>query len=237
MPHNPRMVSPPESAAHRPAQFARLAGVTVRTLHHYDRVGVLKPHRTRAGHRTYSTADLETLRRIVALKAIGVPLKEMVSTYRAGGAALADALRRRRRALEDQQHRLAQLIDAVRKAEAQLGLDDAVGLAFAGIVTAVDAARDQQEWRDVARDREWEQLLHDIAEHLDEDPKTPAVQALASRWIALTKKANSPDVPIATILRVGQSNLRFFEERSPKQASPWRRAVTLMSRAASMQLA
>lgn len=62
---------------YRAREFATLAGVTVRTLHHYDRLELLKPRRTRAGHRVYSARDLESLEQIIALKFIGVPLKAM----------------------------------------------------------------------------------------------------------------------------------------------------------------
>jgi DNA-binding transcriptional MerR regulator len=54
-----------------------LAGVTVKTLHHYDRLGLLKPARTTGGYRVYSTADLSRLEQIVALKALGLSLKDI----------------------------------------------------------------------------------------------------------------------------------------------------------------
>ena len=40
-------------------EFANLAGVTVRALHHYDRFGLLKPNRTEAGYRLYCLRDFE----------------------------------------------------------------------------------------------------------------------------------------------------------------------------------
>ena len=47
------------TATFRAREFAELAGVTVRTLHHYDRIGLLTPRRTPAGYRLYSASDLE----------------------------------------------------------------------------------------------------------------------------------------------------------------------------------
>jgi DNA-binding transcriptional MerR regulator len=46
-------------------EFARLAGVTVRALHHYDQLGLLRPKRTRSGYRRYSLSDLGRLEQIV----------------------------------------------------------------------------------------------------------------------------------------------------------------------------
>jgi DNA-binding transcriptional MerR regulator len=57
-------------------EFALRAGVTVRALHHYDRLGLLKPsRRSRAGYRLYS--DLVRLEQVGGLKSIGLPLKEL----------------------------------------------------------------------------------------------------------------------------------------------------------------
>jgi len=59
-------------------EFADRAGVTVRTLHHYDRLGLLSPSgRTDAGYRLYSDRDLLRLEQILALKFIGFPLAEI----------------------------------------------------------------------------------------------------------------------------------------------------------------
>ena len=58
-------------------EFAELAGVTVKALHHYDRLGLLKPKRTDSGYRMYAERDLERLEQIIALKFLGVPLKQI----------------------------------------------------------------------------------------------------------------------------------------------------------------
>ena len=65
-----------KEGTYRIREFAGLAGVTVRALHHYDRLGLLKPRRTQTGYRVYCTRDLETLEQIVALKFIGLALNE-----------------------------------------------------------------------------------------------------------------------------------------------------------------
>ncbi|MFI1917156.1 MerR family transcriptional regulator [Nocardia sp. NPDC020380] len=58
--------------------MARESGVTVRTLHHYDRLGLLIPaSRTGGGHRCYTEADVLRLHRIVALRGFGFPLEEI----------------------------------------------------------------------------------------------------------------------------------------------------------------
>ncbi len=57
---------PIEDRSYRTREFAELAGVTVRALHHYDRLGLLKAKRTRAAYRAYAARDLERLEQIIA---------------------------------------------------------------------------------------------------------------------------------------------------------------------------
>ncbi|WP_287432428.1 MerR family transcriptional regulator [Maritimibacter sp.] len=59
-------------------ELARVAGVTVRLLHHYDQIGLLRPaHVAANGYRYYRRAEAERLQEILALKAGGVPLDEI----------------------------------------------------------------------------------------------------------------------------------------------------------------
>ena len=59
-------------------QVSRSAGVTVRTLHHYDRIGLLRPSaRSGAGYRGYDQADLARLQRILAYRELGFSLEEI----------------------------------------------------------------------------------------------------------------------------------------------------------------
>ena len=63
--------------SYRIHEFAHLAGVTVKALHHYDRLGLLTPRRSETGYRVYRECDLERLEQIVALKFLGLPLKQI----------------------------------------------------------------------------------------------------------------------------------------------------------------
>lgn len=62
----------------RIGELARQTGLTVRTLHHYDQLGLLSPlSRTEGGHRCYSSGDVRRLHRIVALRSLGISLEEI----------------------------------------------------------------------------------------------------------------------------------------------------------------
>lgn len=68
-------------------KVARLSGVTVRTLHHYDEIGLLKPRgRTAAGYRSYSGGDLDRLRRILSYRELGFGLDDIANILADGDA-------------------------------------------------------------------------------------------------------------------------------------------------------
>ena len=68
--------------------MAELAGVTVRTLHHYDEIGLLSPSgRTSAGYRRYGDADLERLQQVRYYRELGFPLEEISAIIDRPGAA------------------------------------------------------------------------------------------------------------------------------------------------------
>ncbi len=98
-------------------EFARLGGVSVRTLHHYDAVGLLRPAHVdaRSGRRRYAAAQLRDLSRVVTLKELGFTLAEAAELLARGPGddALREALLTRRAELEQRHaetaHRLAQL--------------------------------------------------------------------------------------------------------------------------------
>src|SRR5664280_2467271 len=59
-------------------QVAEQYGITVRTLHHYDEIGLLVPReRTSAGYRLYTTADLTRLQHVVVYRRLGFSLEEL----------------------------------------------------------------------------------------------------------------------------------------------------------------
>ncbi|MEU5260968.1 MerR family transcriptional regulator [Amycolatopsis sp. NPDC021455] len=64
-------------------ELARASGVTVRTLHHYDRIGLVRPReRTPAGHRRYTEADARRLYRVRTLCGLGLSLDEVAAVLR-----------------------------------------------------------------------------------------------------------------------------------------------------------
>jgi MerR family transcriptional regulator, thiopeptide resistance regulator len=108
-----------EPALRTVAQVARLAGVTVRTLHHYDELGLLQPsERSEAGYRLYTPADVTRLRELLTWRRLGVPLREIAGLLdEPADAARLDVLRRQRALVRSRLGELRRLASA---------LDDAI---------------------------------------------------------------------------------------------------------------
>jgi MerR family transcriptional regulator, thiopeptide resistance regulator len=102
--------------AYTVGQVAAFARVTVRTLHHYDEIGLLVPgDRSAAGYRRYSEDDLARLQRILFYRELGFGLDEITGILDDLDADPLDHLRRQHRLLTERAERLIELIATVEK--------------------------------------------------------------------------------------------------------------------------
>ncbi|MFL6211146.1 MAG: MerR family transcriptional regulator [Pyrinomonadaceae bacterium] len=202
-------------------EFAAQAGVTVRTLHHYDRLGLLKPaRRTAAGYRLYGANDFARLQQIVTLKFIGLPLKQIKQLLGGQKFDLATTLRLQRWVLAEQRTRLDRALDAITRAERLLnerGTPD--WEAFKQIVEVITmsdmdwtkkyyspeaqqkiAERQKIVPREVVEQgqRDWAALIKECeaAVATGVDPASEQAQALAARWSELIKGFTGGDPEI-----------------------------------------
>lgn len=211
--------------AYRVQEFAEAAGVTVRALHHYDRLALLKPRRNTSGYRLYTQRELERLEQIVALKFLGLPLKQIKRVLDRDSRALPDVLRAQRRALEAKRHRLDRAIDAIRDAERAIG---AGGPGDEGVIKRIIEVIEMQDNADFFRKyytdeawaaleerrrsmgdelkaraeegtRKWMALFRDIQAALERhlDPASTEARALADRWQALIDEFTGGNPQIA----------------------------------------
>src|SRR5689334_4939548 len=126
------------------AEFSALGGVTVKTLHHYDRQGLLRPARSRAGYRLYAPRDLDRLEQIVALKSIGLSLEQIRTLLDGDVQALAAALRAQRQSLERKRTELTRAIRAIERVESKVNLYRALsrGGVLDRLIEAIDMQND-----------------------------------------------------------------------------------------------
>ena len=97
-------------------QVASLAHVSVRTLHHYDEIGLLEPsRRTGAGHRRYTDADLARLREILFYRELEFGLDEIAAMLADPENGIDTRLRTQHRMLRERIERQQQLLRALEK--------------------------------------------------------------------------------------------------------------------------
>jgi len=189
-------------------EFASRAGVTVRTLHHYDRLGLLKPSRyTEAGYRLYGEADFARLQQIVMLKFIGLSLKEIKELLDRRELDLQMTLRLQRAVVEQKRRHLDTVIQAIERAEKSLAASDEPDWeTFKQIIEVINMQNDmewmkkyytEEQLAELAErgtpevlekgQRDWAALIKDVETAMAEgvDPQSERAKALAARWSSL----------------------------------------------------
>lgn len=202
--------------AYRVRQFAELAGVTVRTLHHYERMGLLKPKRTNASYRLYTLRDLERLEQIVALKFLGVPLKQIKVLLEGDALGLPEALRLQLTILEDRRHLLDRAIgvihDAVTAIRSGRPAEAETIKTIIGAINMQDNADfkkkyfSKESWAKLTNLREqatpqsrlrqsqaWITLFGDVEAARKGSPAGKKAQTLAARWTELIELSSQGD--------------------------------------------
>jgi len=191
-------------------EFARRAGVTVRTLHHYDRLGLLKPARTLSGYRMYGELDLVRLQQIVTLKFLGLPLKEIKLALERKPLDLQATLRLQREILGEKRRQIEMAIAAVEKAESLVTeKGEADWDSLKKIIEVIDMENNwdwvkkyytEEQLAELASrytpevaergPREWAALMKEVEAANAEgvDPASSRAQALAARWSALIEE-------------------------------------------------
>jgi DNA-binding transcriptional MerR regulator len=203
-------------------EFAKQAGVTVRALHHYDRIGLLKPkRRTGSGFRLYGEAEFARLQQIGTLKFVGFSLTQITEILQDETFDLAQTLRMQRTLLEAQRYRLNLILEAITRAEKTFEENKKSDLeSFQKIIEVMnmeqnfdwtkeyyseEAQRKIEErkslWSPELQERvsrDWNELAADIEAAIKDGakPDDERAQQLAKRWRALIEEFTGGDMEI-----------------------------------------
>lgn len=226
-------------------EFAELSGVTVRALHHYDRLGLLRPKRTHNGYRAYGEQDLVRLEQIVALKFLGLPLRRIKTLLDRDGREIAGALRTQRRVLEAKRGLLDQAIEAIRQAETAADAGQRLDAAILTKIIEVMEMQNDADWtmkyyNDAAQakiagrgklwspelqeqvSRRWMDLIRDVEAALGEDPAGEKGQALAARWTCLVEEFTGGDPEVTRGLKNLYADSANWPSEAKQQMEPFR---------------
>jgi DNA-binding transcriptional MerR regulator len=194
-------------------ELAEATGLTVRTLHHFDAIGLLSPtERSAAGHRLYTTDDVRRLYRVLALRQLGVPLAEIASSVEREGDALKVVVTEQLGQVERQLGRLrelhrlllnlAQTVQQSREPSIDQLIEAMEATMEASYFTSEQLARakarhDQPGFAESFRQwqREATDIVHELDVHLQRgsDPADAAVQELARRWQGVMREMVNGD--------------------------------------------
>jgi MerR family transcriptional regulator, thiopeptide resistance regulator len=202
-----------KSQAWKVGELAKRTGLTVRTLHHYDEIGLLRPSwHTESGHRLYTAADVARLQRILSLRQLGFALEQVRDCLDRPGFSPLEVIRlhverlRERIALEQ---RLCERLEAVAarlKAAEDVSADEF--LKMIEETTMIESYYTPEQLDDLRKrgeqlgperiersHEEWAELIAQVRAEMDKgtDPSAPEVLALAGRWRTLINEFTGGD--------------------------------------------
>ena len=208
-------------AAWKIGELARRTGLSVRTLHYYDEIGLLSPsHHTEAGHRLYTDDDIVRLQQIRSLQQLGFSLEEVRACLDRPDFSPQRVIELHITALSEQfelQRRLCERLQAIAS-----GLRSTGEVSVEEFIKTIEEinrmekhyteeqldylkerARTVGEERIREAEAEWPQLIEQVRAELDKgtDPASERVQLLARRWMALVNEFTGGNPEIEKVLR------------------------------------
>jgi DNA-binding transcriptional MerR regulator len=209
-------------------EFAALAGVTVKALRHYEKLGLIKPRRTRSGHRRYVQGDLGRVDAIGALKYVGFSLEQVRSIVDRPGFDLRNALAARRQALAAAEARLTIARQAIDAADRAADADGAVEALVELVQNQVAAAEMKRYYTEAGWQRrrqyyeegpspEWRDMYRALSALVGQDPASDAVQAAVERWQALSFRAYRGDPDVQTDSATAWSDREHWPPRMKRR--------------------
>jgi DNA-binding transcriptional MerR regulator len=197
--------------SYRVKEVAAMAGVSVRTLHHYDQIGLLKPESVSdAGYRLYSDRDLARLQQILFFKELGFSLRQTKAIIDNPGFDRVQALKAHRKMLIEQRNRLDRLVETVERTIESV--EEGTKMSAKEIFQGFDMAEIEAQRKKYAKEVEerwggseayeeskrrasaytaddWARLTKRSAEIyeefinlMDRSPEDPAVQEVVEKW-------------------------------------------------------
>jgi DNA-binding transcriptional MerR regulator len=192
-------------------KFAELTKVTVRTLHYYDEIGLLKPSERRPnGYRLYTEIDLMRLQQIVTLKFLGFSLEKIKELLSRPGFAVQKSLSIQAAIIDEEVRRLEQASRALR--EVAKTLENSRKIDWPKVTKIIEVIQMSEETKKTWQERffterelkefeelgkqftpakiqayqeNWTALIDEVKQNLKADPTSEIAQYLARRWQAL----------------------------------------------------
>lgn len=188
-------------------QLAKIAGLTVRALHHYDARGLLAPsQRSDAGYRLYSQADVVRLYRIQALQRIGLSLSDIATALDRDSSALPELISQQLLQLDEEIERSTQLRRQLLLLRERLTTPDGPSMSewlhALELLSTYDKYCSPDEIQRLLthnNDSQWPPFIRDVRSAMDRNiaPDGDEAQTLARRWTRLAMNRFGGDTGLA----------------------------------------
>jgi DNA-binding transcriptional MerR regulator len=205
-------------------ELASRSGLTVRTLHHYDSIGLLTPSaRSDAGYRLYNRNDIARLHHIQALRRFGMALADIAAFLDSPDASPAAIIGRQIAALDRQiadaailRAQLAQMQQQLQRGEEPELSAWLNTLELMNMHDKYFTKEEQQRMPILNRGAEWSARAAELRQMVESGiaPASPAAQALAARWMAALQHDTGSDPALAARLDEMWSNEQAVREHS-----------------------
>ncbi|GAK08708.1 MerR family transcriptional regulator [Geomicrobium sp. JCM 19038] len=183
-------------------EVSKLTGVSVRTLHHYDHIGLLTPESaTESGYRLYSQKDLMHLQEILFFRELGFPLKQIKSLMSDPSYSRSDALRMQKRLLTDRVTHIQGMIEMIdgtlEQREGDLDMTEErhfKGFKFSESDSyeaearelygdqAVDEGKAKIKGNEQALQEEMNDIYRELAQTMEHNPTSKEAQVAIEQW-------------------------------------------------------
>jgi DNA-binding transcriptional MerR regulator len=194
-------------------ELARRTGLTVRTLHHYDDIGLLKPSlHTDSGHRLYTGSDVARLQQVLSLRQLGFSLDQVRECLDRPDFSPLEVISLHVGRLREQvelQRKLCERLDAIAthlRAAGDVSADDFLKTIQEMTMIESYYTPEQMEYLQKRKEqvgderiqqvqREWPELIAQVRAELQKGtaPTAPEVLALAQRWMGLINEFTGGD--------------------------------------------
>ena len=201
-------------------ELAGATGLTVRTLHHYDEIGLLRPsRRTPKGHRLYGEADVARLQQVTSLRQLGFALEQIRDLLDRRGVSPREIVELHLARVREQtalQRTLCERLERIAK-----HLEAAETVSADELIRTIEATTMYEKYytpeqleelsaraATIGEERirqsqvDWQVLMDEVRAEMERgtDPADPRVQALAARWKALIEEFTGGNPGIARSL-------------------------------------
>lgn len=228
---------------------ATATGVTIRTLHHYEEIGLLEPSsRSESGHRIYSERDLQRLQQILSLKQLGFSLGEIRNCLLEKSMSPLEIVRLHQKRVLEGRDQLSKLYDQLITLERTLAANEAPSteelLTTIEVIQMYDKYFTKEQLEELKNRKDsigeakmknyqnaWTELMAKVRTEMNKktDPASSAVQALAKEWSSLVSAFSGGNTSIEVNLGSMYRNEPAMREKVGMDADYYEYVAKMMA--------